>query len=263
MLRKLLKYDLEDLYKGLVIFYVLAIVFAIFTRIFLGIDDSTIFSILGQIANGVLISMIINIIINNLMRVWGLFVKTVYGDQSYLTHTLPLEKKTVYLSKVLSSIIAMFSSVLIIFISILIAHYSKEFLSVIKDYLNIASLLYDGNIVIFLLAIFFVLFLELVFALESGLIGVILGHRANDRRVLKSIVYGFLYYVVFQAGILVMLLIVGLFNKDIMDLFFTNTLISFESINIVIYFSVIVYTMYIIISYIVSKNLLEKGVNIE
>ena len=263
MLKKLLKYDLEDMYILLVIFYVLAIVFAIFTRIFFSIDNSTIFNILGYIASGTLISIVINIVINNLMRVWVLFVKTMYGDQSYLTHTLPIEKKTIYLSKILSSIIAMFSSGIIIFICLVIAYYSKELLSTIKDYLHIVSILYDSNITILILAIFFVLFLELVFALLCGINGIVLGHRSNNKKIIKSLLFGFGYYGVFQVGILIMLLIISLFNSDIMNLFITNDSVDFSVIKIVLSFSILVYSSYIVISYIFGKKMLEKGVNVE
>ena len=40
-----------------------------------------------------------NIILNNLMRLWARFKNNFYGDESYLTHTLPINKKTLYLSK--------------------------------------------------------------------------------------------------------------------------------------------------------------------
>jgi len=263
MLRKLLKYDLEDMYKVLAIFYGISLVFAVLTRIFFDIEDSTIFNVLGYIASGTLISMIINILINNLMRVWALFVKTIYGDQSYLTHTLPVEKKTIYLSKTLSSVITMFSSVLIICIDVFIAYYSNELLSTIKDSLKIASLIYDSNITLFLLIVFFIFFLEMVFALECGFTGIILGHKSNNKKIVKSVLYGFGYYMGFQCLTLIMLFIASLFNSDIMNLFVTNSAVSFDVIKIIIYISVIVYGLYIIVCYILNKKLFEKGVNVD
>ena len=63
MLKKLLKYDLKYIYKNLIVFYSLAIFFAIVTRIFLSIDNSSIATILGQISSGVTIAMFFNIVI--------------------------------------------------------------------------------------------------------------------------------------------------------------------------------------------------------
>ena len=48
------------------------------------------------------------ILINNLMRTWVRFRHNLYGDESYLTHTLPVERKTIYLSKFITSIILVF-----------------------------------------------------------------------------------------------------------------------------------------------------------
>ena len=80
MLKKLLKYDLKDMFKFLIIFYSLGIFFAILTRIFLGIENSFIMNIIGQISSGVTISMIFNILINNLMRIWVRFKNSFYND---------------------------------------------------------------------------------------------------------------------------------------------------------------------------------------
>lgn len=126
MLRKLLKYDLENIYKILVVFYTLAIFFAILTRIFLNIENSFIMEIIGKICSGTTIAMIVNILINNLLRIWVRFRSNFYGDESYLTHTLPVKKETLYLSKFLTFIITLFTSFLVLGASLFIAYYSKE-----------------------------------------------------------------------------------------------------------------------------------------
>ena len=126
MLKKLLKYDLQNINKVVVIFYGLSLFFAILTRIFFSINNSFIMEVIGKICSGVTISMIFNILINNLMRLWSRFRTNFYSDESYLTHTLPIDKKTLYLSKTLSSIITLFVSFLVIALSLFIAYYSKE-----------------------------------------------------------------------------------------------------------------------------------------
>ena len=123
MLKKLLKYDLKNMFKFLVIFYVIALFFAILTRIFLNIENSLVMKIIGQVCSGVTISMIFNILINNLMRSWIRFKQNLYGDESYLTHTLPIEKKTLYLSKIITAIITMFVSIVVIGLTLFIAYF--------------------------------------------------------------------------------------------------------------------------------------------
>ena len=70
MLNKLLKYDLKYMIKSMIVFYILAIFFALLTRIFFSLEQSTIIHLIGQISLGFLISMIFNILINTMMRSW-------------------------------------------------------------------------------------------------------------------------------------------------------------------------------------------------
>ena len=132
MLNKLLKYDLRYVYKILVVFYILTLIFALLTRLFSSIDNSVLFYILSKICSGLTISFIFNILINSIMRVWVRFTKNIYGDVSYLTHTLPVEKKKIYLSKFLSSVVTMFTSVAVILVVLFIAYFSKENFDFIK-----------------------------------------------------------------------------------------------------------------------------------
>lgn len=263
MLKKLLKYDLKDVYKLLVVFYVIAILCAILTRLFFSIDNSAIFNILGYIASGTLISMFFNILINSLMRVWVRFKKNLYGDESYLTHTLPVSKKNIYLSKFLTSIITMFSSVLVMVLCAFIAYYSKENMVMVRDFLQIMASIYDSTMIRIILVIFFVFFLEMVFALQCGYTGIILGYRSNNGKMAKSVLYGFGSYVGFQVFTLLLLFVVSLFNSDVKNLFMTNEVVNMGVIKNIMFGAIIIYCIYIFICYIINMKLFEKGVNVE
>ena len=102
MLKNLIKYDLKYKYKALIVFYILSMFFGILTRIFFYIEKSLMMNIIAQICSGITISMIFNILINNIMRSWVIFKQNLYGDESYLTHTLPVDKKTIYISNAIS-----------------------------------------------------------------------------------------------------------------------------------------------------------------
>ena len=126
MLGKLLKYDLKWIYKVIVIFYILSFVFSIVGRCLNTIENSVIFSVVTKISYGIAISMMINSLVNCLMRLWARFIKNLYKDESYLTHTLPVEKKTIYLSKVLSAIISIFTTTIVILACLFICYYSRK-----------------------------------------------------------------------------------------------------------------------------------------
>ena len=98
MLKKLIKYDLQNTFKVVTVFYILSIFFAITTRILFNMNQSVIISIIGQISVGCMFSMIASTLINTMMRSWVRFRNSLYKDESYLTHTLPVTKNELYIS---------------------------------------------------------------------------------------------------------------------------------------------------------------------
>ena len=57
-----------------------------------------------------LVIMIFNIIINTMMKCWVRFSHSLYKDESYLTHTLPVTKNELYDSKFIQALIFFFNS---------------------------------------------------------------------------------------------------------------------------------------------------------
>ena len=263
MLRKLLKYDLHDTYKILVVFYCLSLFFAVLTRIFLSIENSFIMDVIGKICSGVTISMIFNILINNMMRLWVRFRQNFYGDESYLTHTLPVAKKTLYLSKTLAAIVSLFSSVLVIGLSLFIAYYSKENIDFVKNLLLPFATVYESTVIAIILSFIFVCFLEIMNMLESGYVGIVLGHKKNNNKIAFSILFGFGTYMLTQIFTLVVVFIVALFNKDLMNLFYTVDALNVGTIKLCIYLAIIIYLLNILILYFVNSKLFNKGVNVD
>ena len=263
MLKKLLKYELDNIFRFLVIFYSLAIFFAFLTRIFFGIENSFVMNIVAQVCNGITISMMANILINNVMRLWVRFKNNLYGDESYLTHTLPISKKDIYLSKVLTMIISSFVSMLVITLVLFIAYYSKDNLDLLKNLLLPVANMYDISIVGFLIVVLFIFFLEIVNTLQVGYTGIILGHKCNNIKVGFSVLFGFFAYLGMQMFVLMCTFIVAIFNKDMMNLFVTNEIINVDVLKKFLYLAVFVYTAAFIIEYIINIKLFKKGVNVD
>ena len=263
MLGKLIKYDFKSNFKFLMIFYILALFFAVLTRIFLNIEDSFILNIVGKVCSGTTIAMIFNILINNLMRVWVRFKQNLYGDESYLTHTLPVERKDIYLSKILTSIILIFISMGVISLVMFVAYYSKDSLKFLKDLLLPVVEIFDSTMLLFVLAFIFILFLEVANLLQIGFTGIILGHRMNNNKTLFSVLFGFAGYSVIQIILLVVLFIISLFNKDMLNLFFTNEIINMEMVKFIVMLSIFMYSISIIGVYFINQKLLSKGINVD
>lgn len=263
MLKKVLKYDLASNFKFLIIFYSLALFFAILTRVFFSIDNSFIMNIIGQICSGVTISMMFSVIINNLMRLWVRFKNNFYDDEAYLTHTLPILKKTLYLSKFLTAIITLFTSVLVIALTLFIAYFSKDNFAFLKNLLLPIANAFDSTIIKIIFAFLFIFFLEFLNILQSGYTGIIIGHKMNNAKIGFSVLYSFVTYMITQIFVLLALFIVALFNKDLMNLFCTTEMINLDMINIIIYLSIITYTVTLIIGYVINTKLFQKGVNVD
>ena len=263
MLGKLLKYDLKWNYKPLLVFYGLAILFSLMARGLSEIENSLLFTIIGQICFAVSIAMMINIIINNLMRCWARMVRNVYKDESYLTDTLPVRKKDIFSAKVLAGIITMFTSILVIFICLFISYYSPENMNGLKLALTTMSSTIGMQTSLFVAIFIGIVFLEFVFMLISGYLGIILGHRSNNQKVIKSIIFGFLAFMVMSITSVLILFIMALFNQEIMNLFNTVAEPSADTLRFLIYGGSTLYIIYIIIYYFLGNKLLKKGINVD
>ncbi len=263
MLKKLLKYELTSLFRFLAIFYALAFFFALLTRIFLSIENSLMMDIIGKICSGITISMICNILINNILRAWVRFKQNLYGDESYLTHTLPVKKQTLYLSKALTALLTMFASMAVIALVLFIAYYSKENLEILKNLLTGVAASFDSSITGILLAFLFILFLEVANLVQIGFTGIILGHKRQTNKTLLSIVFGFLAYMLSQAFIVLALLLVSAFYPDLMNLFITNTAIHINAIKKIVVLSIFLYTALLFAVYFLNDKLFKQGVNVD
>lgn len=263
MLGKLLKYDLKWIYKVVIIFYALSFIFAILTRICFSIENSMLFSILAQIASGFTISMIASSLINSIMRSWVRLVNNIYKDESYLTHTLPVNKKTIYLSKVLAAIICSFLSIVVVVSSLFICYYSKENIEFLKQALELTANTYDTTVINLLFVVSFIIFLEIVFIILIGYVGIIIGHKANRNKILKSIVISFGLYMGTNLLTVGIVALIAVFNQEMMNLIKTTEMISTNTIKLLLLVAILIYTGYNLFYYWLGKKQFEKGVNVD
>ena len=264
MLNKLLKYDLKYMIKNMSIFYILSIFFALTTRILFNVEKSVIISILGQISVGCMFAMIVNTLINTMMRSWIRFRDSLYKDESYLTHTLPVTKNELYNSKFIQTLIFFFISFVVILISLFIAYYSKENWLVITNYIRTITTGLNLSTSFFITMAIIIIFLEVFNAIQCGFLGIILGHMMNNGKIGYSVLFGFITYLLAQGLILGLVFVYGIFDSTVMELFKTATInidvTAFKTLAIV---SSSLYIIIIFIMNILCKKELSKGVNVE
>lgn len=263
MLGKLLKYDLKWVYKGLIVFYILAIIFSLIARGLSMVENSLVFEILTQFSYGVATAMIANCLINNLMRMWVRFIRNTYKDESYLTHTLPVSKKTIYLSKFLTAIITMVTSTIVIVVCLGICYYSQANLEILKSALELAANVYNSTVLSFVLMILGIILLQMIFIILVGYVAIILGHKSNNKKMIKSVIYGFLLYMGAQIFSIIVLFVVGTFSPDIMNLLNTTKEIDINLLKQIMTGVIGLYIVYILVYYKIGEIQLKKGVNID
>lgn len=89
------------------------------------------------------------------------------------------------------------------------------------------------------------------------------GQRMNNMKLGFSVIFGFITHIVLQTITVIGLLILGLFNNDIMQMFTTNTLPSPNFVTTIIVFDIAMNILLFIIEYLFNRHLLNKGVNID
>jgi len=253
MLKKLLKYDLKNSYKVVVIFYILAVAGAAISRLMSLSDSVIIGDILKGFFAGFAISMSFSILINSLMNSWVYFIRNVYGDESYLTHTLPVGKNKIYMSKVLSTIIMMLTSVVVILITVAIAFYSKYNIGQLKNMLLFTAEIFDSTMINLILVFFVVFFLEMVFLYLSGLAGIIIAHKFNNHKTFKSFIFGFVIYTIFILFMLLVFAFTGYLQLSTFNV---------EQIKSILGIGIVLYSISSIGAYIIGNYAFNKGVDV-
>ena len=263
MLVKLLKYDLKYMIKNMSIFYILAIFFSIITRILFSLKQTIIVNIVGQITVGCMFSMIASILINVMMRSWVRFRDSIYKDEAYLTHTLPVTKNDIYNSKFIQTLIFFVFSFIVVILALFIAYFTKERWLMLKGLIATITTGRNFNTTFFVISFIAVIFLEIFNAIQCGFLGLLLGHTKNNNKIAFSVLFGFIAYLVAQSIVLFLVFIVGFFNSSIMDLFKNTVLLDTNSFKLLMLISVILYIIIIWLMSIICKKELNKGVNIE
>ncbi|MBQ3075972.1 MAG: hypothetical protein IJC26_07875 [Clostridia bacterium] len=265
MLIRLLKYDVKKIIKFLTVFFVLALFFGVLTRIFGAIDDSLAVTIIKGICNGTTISMMFSLLINCFMRSWVLFRASLFGDESYLTHTLPIDRKTHYTAKACTAAISILFCMVSILIVFFTTYWTKAFrdlvmipLEPLAEYLGVSVW---GILVVMLL----VLFLEFFYAVQIGFTGILIGHRFLQKKIVFSVIFGFAGYMACQILTLLGMLAIGMFDAEFFKLFKTNDLLAFkpETIFSIVAIGIAFYAFFCIAAFFVNVKLLKKGVNVE
>lgn len=261
MLIKLLKNDLKKNMRWLWILFVSAIVVAGITRGCKELGHNiAFFKVLGIFFDSIFYALIVNVIIQPFLRNFLNFTKSLYGDESYLTHTLPVTKNQILTSKFLTAIIEIFLGFVSIVISLLIMFASPTFVPTLKILL---STLVVGEISVFWTLFLFVSLIVVEFLMFISIIyfSIILAYKSKEKKIMKTFLYTALISFISITLLSIIMIIVMLINGVKIS---SNTLLLSNTAFIsIILTGIIVYSIVTIVLYFLCRKELNKGVNIE
>lgn len=261
MIGKLYKYDLKKMTRILIWFYLLSLAIASIARLVnLGKHIQSIM-IIGKILEGFTYSAIANILINTIIHILNVFIKGFYKDESYLTHTLPVTKNQLFLSKFLSALTVIVASVLVSIGSVLILFASKDFFTQIKSLLSVVVVGFNMSGGLFLFLIVFLVLIEVISMLTMAFTAIVKGNTYNTKRVIKGVIWFLIYY--FGATIINLLVVAIVFaiRGSMSELM--ASVMSAESFVAILIVALIVYPALSVFHYILANRIFNRGVNVD
>lgn len=262
MLAKLIKYDLKFIYKQLIVFYIILITLAITAQLTANFDDSSIFILvfIHRFCQGAVLGFGIGTVISGILRTWARFKFNVYGDESYLTQTLPIKRSTIWTAKFLSSVIVILTTALVIILALGIVFDIPAIITenATKTSNSTFTIIMTG--VIFILAVI----LQFIYTVQSGFLGIIIGHYFQNLQTLWAIIFGYLIYIIGEVVIVAFCMLVWAnFDPTIYDALYRSQFENLSTLNEVLLGFNILYCFLITISYYTSSKLLQHNFNVE
>ena len=196
MLGKLFKYDFKWIInKAMIVYFVISIIFALITKFVETLEMTAIDTIIDKILVGILISCFFSTFITCLIRIWVRFNVNIYKDESYLTHTLPVTRGKIFKSKMLVSFLTIILTLLVIIGCIAFVFLNDVTISFLKDMYNEYKIaLGESTLIGIIVALILIVILEIFYMMQCGILGLILGNKANNLKMLKSILIGLMCY---------------------------------------------------------------------
>ena len=260
MLSKLMKYDFKWINKIMIVYYILLLITTIGIIIVENMEQTFFLVVIDKILTGYFIGCSISALITCLMRIWVRYSLSFYKDESYLTHTLPVTKNELYNSKIITSIISVVISLVTIGVCFLLICTLVSPGTITDIYNKIALSIGKSSTNLFIIGGIILILLEAIFMMFAGIFGLTLGHRSNNNKILKSILYAFISYIIFNLFTLVIFKLLDIFTSFDLSSKVVPSMSIIKMLGIV---GIVIYLIYNIIYYFVGKKLFNKGVNVD
>lgn len=262
MIKSLIKYDVKKMTVNMLVYvYVIAIALSLLTRFINIWDDIHAVAILGAVFEGIVYSALGSILINTFVQILRVFIVNFYKDESYLTHTLPVSKSKLLLSKYISSLIVIFASVLVCFVCLFIVFYSKEFAEMLKMFLEISVAGFDMSVGLFIALFALIIFSQICAIISMAFCAIVKGFSYNSKRVLRSFLWFIVYYMGAMVVTLISVVIVFAISGNA-EVLLANVLPQSAFLTLLI-LALVLYLIYSLVFYYICNRTFNKGVNVD
>ena len=261
MIKRLMKYDLKKMTRILLYIYAISICLAGLTRFVLIWDDIQAVKILGCIFQGLTYSAIGSIIVNTFVHILKVFIDNFYKDESYLTHTLPVNKNKLLISKYLSSLITIFASVVASFLSLFIMFYSKSFMAGLKAIINTVVSGFNMSIGLFIFLLVLIIFSQICAIMSMVFCAVVKGNMYNHKKAGMGLIWFFIYYFGSMVTTILAVVVVFAIRGNLSEL--TSPILNQDSFILILVLGLVLYVIYAVLFYFITQKLFNKGVNVD
>lgn len=265
MLGKLLKYDLRYVYKVLGAYYLICIASVALGALLNHIEQPPfIIDFAGEFLLNAGFGLSIGLMITAFTRTWVRFRQNLYGDESYLTHTLPISRLQLFASKFICSIIVLLLSfivvaiVLLLYLSTINFDFGMFFADLFVTIPGASFSLFYAAIVLGLLII-----MQSIFIIMCGFSGIIIGHRFDQARGLISAIAGFSCYLLVGGLLVGLVCLFSAFDPELAALFAYGHQPTLPTIMNCAWICTATYAIITATLFAVNVNLLQRGVNVE
>lgn len=262
MFAKLLKYNLKKSLPFFLLVDLIAIAGAILHRVF-SLGDSAFMAFAAEFCSGIMFAMVVNALINTIIRGWAMFRRSFYGDESYLTHTLPIEPHTIFLAKVLETFIILVFNLIVAAVAILITFGKTNLVDFANSVFSVFATSVNMPIWLLLSILIGIAFLEAFSAIVIGFLGIIFGHKKDSNKISWSLLFGFVVYIISQILLILIILAASLFKTEILSIFTSQGITDSSIMRILVVLSFIAYLLIPTIVVLISAKSLDRGVDVE
>lgn len=217
MLGKLLKYDLKSMGKSLLPLYIGLIGMAVILRLLsLGAEQLAVLDIIYNFMMIFFILLEIGAIFYTFFVAIKRYYKNLYSDEEYLTHTLPVTKGNILVSKVITPLLYFILTIIIMLLSIMICFDTKELWNIIV--FGVEGLATGFGVSEITICIWSSLFAIISYLSYILLVyaGIGMGQSHSNNKILFSVIYTIALYYITQIIAVVALGLLFLISPDIM-----------------------------------------------